>query len=107
GTLKSEVNKAIQANTPMLFDIDVKGALSIKKQYPDDSLLIFIEPPSIEELIQRLKKRNTENAESLAKRIQRVPMEMEQRMLFDERVVNNRLAKAIEDVDAIVMRHVG
>ena len=107
GTLKCEVDRALLSGYSMVFDIDVKGALSIKRHYPNNAVLIFIEPPNMEELIQRLKNRKTEDSESLRKRIERVPMEMEQRGLFDERVVNDNLEKAIADVDAIVLRHVG
>jgi guanylate kinase len=107
GTLKGEVDRALESGHSMLFDIDVNGALSIKKQYPADSVLIFIEPPNMEELIQRLKNRKTEGAESLQKRIERVPMEMERRALFDERIVNDDLEKAIADVDAIIFKYIG
>ncbi len=107
GTLRREVERALQSGTSMVFDIDVKGALSIKRHYPEQTVLIFIEPPSLEELIQRLKNRQTEDSESLKKRIERVPMEMEQRVLFDEHVVNDNLEQAITEVDAIIKRHVG
>ena len=105
GTLKCEVDRALHAEHSMLFDIDVNGALSIKKHYPHDSVLIFIEPPNMEELIHRLEHRKKEDKESLRKRIERVPMEMERRVLFDERVVNDDLNRAIADVDAIVQKH--
>ena len=107
GTLKREVDSALASGQSMVFDIDVNGALSIKKHYPGESLLIFIEPPSMEELIHRLKNRQTEDQESLRKRIERVPMEMERRTMFDERVINDELEKAISDVDAIVLKHIG
>jgi len=106
GTLKQEVDRALASGHSMLFDIDVNGALSIKKHYPGDSVLIFIEPPNMEELIQRLKNRKTENPESLQKRIERVPMEMERRLLFDERVVNDDLEKAVAEVDAIIFKYI-
>ncbi len=104
GTLKQEVDRALSSGRSMLFDIDVNGALSIKKHYPNDAVLIFIEPPSMEELIHRLKNRNTESPESLQRRIDRVPMEMERRSLFHVRVVNDNLEQAINDVDTIVLK---
>jgi guanylate kinase len=107
GTLRREIDRALLAGFSMVFDIDVKGALSIKRQYPEQSVLIFIEPPSLDELIHRLKNRKTEDAESLKRRIERVPMEMEQRFHFDERVVNDDLEKAIADVDTIIKRYIG
>jgi len=65
GTLKSEINRALQRGEVMLFDVDVKGALSIRKHFPEDSVLIFIEPPSFGVLKNRLESRNTENPEHL------------------------------------------
>ena len=102
GTLKSEVDKTLSAGNSMLFDVDVKGALSIKKQYPDDAVLIFIEPPNLQILTERLTNRKTEDAETIRKRLDRVPMEMEKGKEFDFRVVNDQLPKAIQDVDTII-----
>ncbi len=102
GTLKSEIDKTLNAGTSMLFDVDVKGALSIKKQYPDNAVLIFIEPPSIQILTERLTNRKTEDAETIKRRLDRVPMEMDKGKEFDFRVVNDQLPKAIQDVDTII-----
>ncbi|RPI05044.1 MAG: guanylate kinase [Ignavibacteriae bacterium] len=102
GTLKSEINRALQQGRSMLFDIDVKGALSIRKSYPDDAVLIFIRPPSLEVLQQRLESRNTENPETLRRRMERVPMELEQGEQFDFQIVNDDLTKAIHEVEGIV-----
>ena len=86
----------------MLFDIDVKGALSIKRHYPKDSILIFIRPPSLEVLTERLTKRKTENSEAMLRRLERVPMELEQAKEFDVSVVNDDLDKAVNDIDEII-----
>ena len=107
GTLKSEVDSALQSGIPMLFDIDVKGALTIKKKYPHDALLIFIEPPSVDDLRQRLRHRRTESEVIISKRLERVPMELENGKEFDHRVVNDELEKAISEVDAIVRNAIG
>ena len=106
GTLKSEISRALQQGHSMLFDIDVKGALSIQKHFPNDSILIFIKPPSFEVLKKRLESRNTENPETLKRRLERVPMEMEQGQQFDYQVVNDDLQKAINEVDAIVQTNI-
>jgi guanylate kinase len=79
----------------------VKGALSIKKEYPD-AVLIFIRPPSMETLVSRLRKRHTEDEVTLARRLERVPMEMEQGKAFDVEVVNDDLSQAVNEVQAIV-----
>ena len=102
GTLKSEIDRALQKGYVMLFDVDVKGALSIRRHFPNDSVLIFINPPSFEVLKKRLEDRNTENPETLKRRLERVPLEMEQGRQFDFQVINDDLQKAINEVDEIV-----
>ena len=106
GTLKSEINRALQKGYVMLFDVDVKGALSIRRYFPNDSVLIFIRPPSFEILKKRLENRNTENPETLKRRLERVPMEMEQGPQFNFQVVNDDLQKAVDEVDEIVRTNI-
>jgi guanylate kinase len=89
----------------MLFDVDVKGALSIKKTYPDDSILIFIKPPSVEALQHRLVNRRTEDEATIRRRLDRVPMEMEKGNQFDWQVVNDNLETAVAKVDEIIREH--
>jgi guanylate kinase len=102
GSLKTEVDRALRAGSSMVFDIDVKGALSIKRKYPRESLLIFIRPPSLEVLERRLRERRTEEPETLRKRMERFAMELAQAPAFDAVVVNDRLEQAVRDVDTIV-----
>ncbi len=102
GTLKSEISRALHQSHMMLFDVDVKGALSIQRHFPNDSVLIFIQPPNFEILKKRLENRNTENPETLKRRLERVPMEMEKGRYFDFQVVNDDLQKAVDEVDEIV-----
>ena len=102
GTLKSEVEKVLRSGKSMLFDIDVKGGLSIKRKYPDDSLLIFIKPPSIEVLEARLRNRKTEDDETFKCRMARVTMEMGMASQFDHQVVNDDLQVAIDEVDKLI-----
>ena len=104
GTLKSEVEKALHGGDHLLFDVDVKGALSIKRQYPE-ALLVFIMPPSVEKLKERLAGRKTEDSETFRIRLERVPMELEQRKAFDRVVTNNTLDSAVTEVEAIVRHH--
>jgi guanylate kinase len=106
GTLKSEVNRALQHDQVMLFDIDVKGALSIKRHFPDVSVLIFIKPPSFDVLKKRLESRNTEAPEALKKRLDRVPMELTKENQFNFQVVNDDLQKAIDEVDRIILKNI-
>lgn len=104
GTLKSEVEKAITNKTKILFDIDVKGAMSIKKVFPDESALIFIAPPSIEVLSERLQLRGTETEEQIAKRIQRAEMEMSYSHKFDYVIINDILEKAKTEMENIAKK---
>lgn len=102
GTLRSEIDSALQSGKAMMFDVDVKGALSIKQQYPDDTILIFIKPPSIAVLTERLKNRKTEDEATVRRRLERVPMEMAKAVEFDTSIINDDLQKAISDVDAVI-----
>ncbi len=102
GTLAEEVEKSLKANKSIIFDIDVLGAISIKKRYPDDSVIIFIDVPSFEVLKERLRNRKTENEETFKKRLDRVEMEMKQKINFDYIVVNDDLQKAVDRVNEII-----
>ncbi len=102
GTLKSQIDDALHTGTSMIFDIDVKGGLSIKRLYPHDAVTIFIEPPNLEILHQRLASRGTETPRQLQIRISRVEMELQEGKSFEYHIVNDILEKAIADVDAII-----
>jgi len=102
GSLNSEIERAFNTGKSILFDVDVKGAISIKKKYPNDSILIFIKPPSMELLTKRLKSRRTETSETFAKRLERVSMELDLAKEFDRCIINDDLKHAISEVDDIV-----
>lgn len=106
GTPKSEIERSLGSSRSMMFDIDVKGALTIKSKYPNDAVLIFIAPPSLDALALRLRNRKTESEEALQKRLLRVSMELEKGKEFDYQVINDDLNKAIEDVDAIILKEI-
>ncbi|MBK6765813.1 MAG: guanylate kinase [bacterium] len=97
GTLKIVVDDALAAGRTMILDLDVKGAASIKRFYPD-ALTIFIRPPSLEVLKERLIKRGTDAPEVVAKRLSRAEMELAQANLFDCVIVNNEIEQAVADV---------
>ncbi|MGE5364506.1 MAG: guanylate kinase [Bacteroidota bacterium] len=101
GTLKSFVDEVTESGRSILLELDVKGALSIKSIYPD-SKLIYIMPPSLEVLKQRLLDRNTETDEDLRKRIDRAEMELKLSDQFDYQVVNDVLEDAVEKVKKII-----
>jgi len=104
GTLKSEIHRLHQQNKHVLFDIDVEGGLNIKKIYGDKVLTIFVMPPSIEDLKNRLQKRKTESEESLQKRINKAQQEIEKSKYFDVIIVNDDLNAAIEKTKTVVMQ---
>lgn len=101
GSLRSEVQRLADDGFMVVFDIDVKGALRLKKQFGDQALAVFIQPPSLEVLIERLRKRQTEDAESLERRIRRVTEEMSYADRFDRILVNDQLPLALSESEAI------
>jgi len=102
GTLKSTIDKAIAEEKVVLFDVDVKGALSLQKAFPEDALLIFLTPPNEEVLENRLRSRGTETEEQIQTRLSRSLMEIGQKDKFDYVVVNNVLENTFAEVDAIL-----
>jgi len=105
GTLKSEIDRVLENGGHMLFDIDVKGALSIKRLYGETAVLIFIRPPSMDVLRERLERRGTDSAEVIDRRMQRSAWELEQAPLFDHVVLNDDLQRSIPEVADIVTIH--
>ncbi len=101
GTIKRLIDENIEKDLCTVFEVDVKGALNIKEAYPN-SVLIFIAPPSIEELRKRLIERNTETEEDLRKRIERAEMELDFKDRFDYVVSNIDLELAKKEVKKII-----
>ncbi|MBX7156633.1 MAG: guanylate kinase [Candidatus Kapaibacterium sp.] len=104
GTLRSEVQRALDSDEIMIFDVDVKGAISLQKAFPDDTFLLFIAPPSKEELEHRLRSRSTESEEQLRMRLERVEMELEQQELFDAVIINDVLPETLAQSERLVKR---
>lgn len=102
GTLKTELIRLWKEKKCPLLDIDVKGAIHIQQQYPDSTLSIFIEPPSVRELARRLASRGTETEESLQTRINKAEYEMSFSHHFDHIVVNDDLQEACEEAEKLV-----
>lgn len=102
GTLKSEIKKAWDKQNHIIFDIEVKGAANIKKLYSKNSCAIFIRPPSLQSLQDRLTDRKTETAASLAKRLQRAKMELSFEAKFDKILVNDLLEVAFEEAEEMI-----
>ena len=102
GTLKSEIERIWQSGKHAILDVDVKGGLSIKHFYKERALAVFVKPPSIEELANRLQARNTDSASSISSRVFKAKFEMEFEDQFDEVIVNDNLETACAKAEKLV-----
>ncbi len=96
GTLKCEVERILNEGKNVIFDVDVIGGCNIKNYYGDKALSIFIQPPSVEELKNRLESRGTDDPEMIKKRVEKAEEEMKYAMKFDKIIINDNLQKAKE-----------
>ncbi|MBR6018522.1 MAG: guanylate kinase [Paludibacteraceae bacterium] len=102
GTLKSEIERIERAGRQVLFDIDVKGGINLKRILGDRATSIFICPPSIDELRRRLVGRGDTSPEMIEKRLAKASIEMEDMKYFDRVVINDNLEHAFQQLDAII-----
>ena len=102
GTLKSEVDRICDAGKNVIFDVDVVGGLNIKRQFREQALAIFVQPPSVAELFTRLKNRSTESDEKIAMRIAKAEHELSYAEKFDAIVVNDYIEKAVTEAERLV-----
>jgi guanylate kinase len=102
GTLKSEVERLWTAGKVVVFDVDVNGGRNIKRHFGTDALSIFVMPPSVEVLEQRLRNRGTESEESIGRRLARSAKELEEAPLFDVTIVNDDLQRAVEETKQVM-----
>lgn len=101
GTLKSEIERLWSEGKDVIFDVDVKGGLSLKKYFGDKALAIFVKVPSLEVLKERLKDRGTESAESLSRRLFKAQFEMSFQDKFDVILVNETLEKSLAEAQQL------
>ncbi|MBU2949897.1 guanylate kinase [Tamlana agarivorans] len=97
GTLKTEVERIWAKGKNVIFDIDVSGGLRIKRKFPEETLAIFVKPPSVDELKIRLKKRKTETEDKINMRVAKASAELATAPLFDTIVINDTLEHALEE----------
>lgn len=102
GTLESEVTRVTETGNNLIMDIDVKGALNVKKRFGDEAVSIFVSPPSIEELERRLRSRETDTEESIAKRLGKAEYELGFSPKFDRKVVNDNLDRAVDETCCLI-----
>lgn len=102
GTLKSEVERIWAKDKAVIFDIDVEGGLNLKKQFKEKALAIFVMPPSIKILEERLNSRQTDSPESIARRIQKAEKELKTAELFDVFILNELLDDALLKAEKLI-----
>ncbi|MBD0286481.1 MAG: guanylate kinase [Flavisolibacter sp.] len=106
GTLKSELQRIWNEGKVPLLDIDVKGAIHVQQQFPQTSLSLFIEPPSIDELKRRLNSRGTESEESLLARVSKASYELSFKHSFHHVIVNTNLVQACREAEEVVLKFI-
>lgn len=102
GTLKSEIDRIWKAHQAVIFDIDVEGGISIKQFFKEKALTVFVQPPSIEDLRNRLVSRNTESPEQLKVRVTKASQELQKSTEFDTILINDQLENALKEAELIV-----
>lgn len=102
GTLKSEIERIQSAGRTIVFDIDVKGGLNLKRIFGDEALAIFVAPPSVEELRRRLEGRGDTAADMIEKRLAKAEIEMADAPYFDKIVINDDLESAKRELDQLI-----
>ena len=107
GTLKSEVERIWKQGKHVVFDIDVIGGLNIKKKFPEQTLAIFVQPPSIEEMERRLRDRKTDSEEKIQERVAKASKEMKYAKDFDVILINDNLENAKKDAEVLVKKFIG
>ncbi|HCT31081.1 MAG TPA: guanylate kinase [Bacteroidales bacterium] len=106
GTLKSEIERIWAKKNVVIFDVDVKGGINLKKIFGDNALSIFVMPPSVEDLKLRLVNRNTETEESLKKRVGKAAEEMTYANQFDKILINEILEKSFIEAETLVQNFI-
>lgn len=107
GTLKSEVERIWSNGHTIIFDVDVKGGINLKKYFGDHALSVFVKAPSVEELRRRLISRNTDSPEAIEERLAKASYEMEFAPQFDYILVNDDLQICLTEADGVVVNFLG
>ncbi len=106
GTLKSEIQRIWNEGKSVIFDLDVEGGLRLKKKYGDDALAIFVQPPSLEVLVDRLNGRGTDTGEKIKERVNKAEKELSYASKFDVVLKNNQLDVACTDAESLLLKFV-
>ncbi|ACF13378.1 Guanylate kinase [Chloroherpeton thalassium ATCC 35110] len=106
GTLKDKTDERLEKGENLLFDLDVKGAVNLKKLYGEHAVLIFIKPPSLEALKERLLKRSSDSIAEIENRLERAAFELSFANQFDFEIVNDELETAIQSIKAFILKSI-
>ncbi len=106
GTLKAELQRIWNSNKVPVLDIDVKGAIHVQQQFPQTTLSLFIQPPSVEELKKRLTGRGTESEESLNARVSKAAYELSFKHSFQHQIINENLETACKEAETLVLNFI-
>ena len=106
GTLKSEMERIWQQHKAPLLDVDVQGGINVQQQYPHNSLSLFIEPPSIDELKRRLGSRGTETPDSIKVRVNKASYELSFSHQFDNLIVNDNFERACNEAEKAIQNFI-
>ncbi len=107
GTLRSEIDRIHSEGKTVVFDVDVVGGVNLKKEFGENALAVFVQPPSIEELEKRLRNRSTESEESLIKRVAKAAEELKYADQFDAVLVNDDLEIAKQEAHKLISDFIG
>lgn len=102
GTLRSEIQRLWDKGAVIAFDVDVKGGVNIKRLFGENALSVFVMPPSVKVLEERLRTRGTDSSESIAKRLAKAEEEIQYSPKFDKVLINDDLSRAFEEAERIV-----
>jgi guanylate kinase len=107
GTLKSEVDRLWSLGKTVIFDVDVIGGLNIKKKFGDEALCIFLRPPGIDVLMERLRKRSTEVEHQMQMRVEKAQFELQFEDKYDKVLINDRLEDTLQKAEEMVRDFIG
>jgi guanylate kinase len=102
GTLRSEIDRIWSSNKHVIFDVDVEGGINLKRYFKSTAISIFVQPPSIDVLEERLRLRKTENESSIRKRMRKADSELTKSSQYDCKLINNELDDTLVEAEAIV-----
>ena len=107
GTLRTELERIWAQGKHVIFDIDVIGGLNIKEQFPDRTLAVFVQPPSIDEMERRLRHRKTDSEEKIKERVAKAERELKQALHFDVILINDKLEDAKKEAEMLIKNFIG